>query len=447
MSRRSTSRLFTAGGLFQWSVLAAIALTLCATSPTYAGHLIGRNRSVGGVNIDAEGFLGPAEVKATEMFRRDMLRGTKAADGEMTGKTEIRKISLKRLEAGLEDAIKNNAGQIPSEMMYLAGLQRIEYVLLYPEEGDIVLAGPGEGWKIDERGNVVGQTTGRPVVQLDDLVVALRSVDEARTEGISCSIDPTEEGLEKMQALMRKLEVFSPQVPDLIEQAMGPQKITLTGVPESSHFARVMVAADYRMKRYAMKLEPAPVRELTSFVDIARPAGNMMPRWWLSCNYDALARSEDGLAWQIRGAGVKAETEDPDGKKDPVAQKWADLMTANYDALAVKDPVFGDLRNLMDMCVIAALISKEGLLEKAGCSLPLLTADDSMLMIESWNPPKQVATQAGATKKGRNWVITASGGVLVDSWRVASESKVDARAGQVHEAAARPADRKQWWWN
>ncbi len=447
MSRLSTSRLFNANGLFQWSALAAMALSLCATSATYAGHLIGRNNSVGGVKIDAEGALGPAELKATEMFRREMLRGTKPAAGEMTDKTEIRKISLKRLEAGLDDAIKNNAGQIPDDMKYLAGLQRIEYVLVYPDEGDIVLAGPGEGWKVDERGNIVGQTTGRPVIQLDDLLVALRTVDKARTEGISCSIDPTEEGLKQMQALMRKLKVFSPRVPDLIEQAMGPQKITLTGVPDSSHFARVMVAADYRMKRYAMQLEPAPVKELVSFVKISSPKGNMMPRWWLACNYDALARSEDGLAWQIRGAGVKAETEDPDGKKDLVAQKWADLMTANYGALAVKDPVFGDLRNLMDMCVIAALISKEGLMEKAGCSLPLLTADDSMLMIESWNPPKQVATQSSATKKGRDWIITASGGVLVDSWRVASESKVDAKTGQVHEAAARPADRKQWWWN
>ena len=41
------------------------------------------------------------------------------------------------------------------------------------EEQDIVLAGPGEGWKINEQGEVVGLTTGRPVMWLDDLVVAL----------------------------------------------------------------------------------------------------------------------------------------------------------------------------------------------------------------------------------------------------------------------------------
>jgi hypothetical protein len=293
----------------------------------------------------------------------------------------------------------------------------------------------------------VGVTTGRPVIQLDDLLVALRSVDQARTEGISCSIDPTEEGLARLNKLFRELKVFNANVPDRVEEVLGPQKITLTGVPESSHFARVMVAADYRMKRYAMKLEEAPVRGLTSFVDMTRGGKNMMPRWWLACNYEAVARTEDGLAWQLRGAGVKAETENPDGKVDPTAQKWADLMTEKYDELSVKDPVFGELRNLMDMCVIAALIKKEGLLEKASLSLPLLTDSNSDLMIDSWNPPKQVATQASATKKGRNWVITASGGVLVESWQVADKSVMDEATGKVRGQAARPADARHWWWN
>jgi len=56
------------------------------------------------------------------------------------------------------------------------------------------LAGPGEGWKFDQDGNAVGVTTGLPAVRLDDLLVALRTVEAARTEGISVSIDPTADG-------------------------------------------------------------------------------------------------------------------------------------------------------------------------------------------------------------------------------------------------------------
>ena len=53
---------------------------------------------------------------------------------------------------------------VPGEVRYMAGLQRIEYVLALPESNDIVLAGPAEGWKIDPLGNVVGATTGRAVL-------------------------------------------------------------------------------------------------------------------------------------------------------------------------------------------------------------------------------------------------------------------------------------------
>ena len=425
----------------------ACMLALILAPAVEAGFRGFRNNQVGGVKIDAEGVLSSPDPKAGAMLRREMIAEMKEVPGDLNGKVELRKISLKGLEAAIDDALKNNLGVLPDEVKYLAGLQRIEYVLVYPEENDIVLAGPGEGWKVDEVGNVVGVTTGRPVIHIDDLIVALRSVDNARREGISCSIDPTEEGLARLQALFRELKVFNANVPDRVEEVMGPQKITLTGVPDSSHFARVMVAADYRMKRYAMKLEQAPVRGLPSFVDMTKAGTNMMPRWWLSCNYEAVARTEDGLAFQLRGDGVKAETENPDGKKDAIAQRWADLMTEHYGELSVKDPVFGELRNLMDMCVIAALIKKERLLEKAELALPLLTDSNSMLMIDSWNPPKQVATQASATKKGRNWVITASGGVLVDSWSVADETVVDAATGEVRGQAARPADRSQWWWN
>jgi hypothetical protein len=41
-------------------------------------------------------------------------------------------------------------------------------------------------------------------------------------------------------------------------------------------------------------------------------------------------------------------------------------MTAKYEELSQKEAVFGQLRNCMDLAVIAALIVKERLPEKAG---------------------------------------------------------------------------------
>ncbi len=44
-------------------------------------------------------------------------------------------------------------------MKALAGLTKIDYVLLYPESNEIVIAGPAEGFVEDSTGRVVGIET------------------------------------------------------------------------------------------------------------------------------------------------------------------------------------------------------------------------------------------------------------------------------------------------
>jgi hypothetical protein len=246
-----------------------------------------------------------------------------------------------------------------------------------------------------------------------------------------------------------------------LAKAVGPQEITYTGVPTGSHFARVLMVADHRMKRYAMNFEKSPVKEIPGFLDLLkskrRMPSNAMPRWWMACNYEPLARSEDRLAWELRGPGVKAMTEDElvaadgtvqaTGREDPIAKQWADRLTENYEKLAQKDPIFAELRNLMDMCVVAALIKKEDLAGLAGVGgFPLLTAATDGLAIEKWHAPQSVSTQCSYLKIGRNYVITASGGVQIESWEVASNSEVDGQLKKVRTKAAAPTE-TAWRWN
>jgi hypothetical protein len=306
----------------------------------------------------------------------------------------------------------------------------------------------------------VGATTNRPVLLLEDLLVALRYVKSARQTGISCSIDPTPEGRRKLQAFLNSQKQFSRAVAAGVERSMGMQNITVTGVPAESHLARVLVASDYRMKRIGMNLDKSPASGLPGYLDLLRStrglSADAMPRWWLACNYQPLAQADNGLAWQLRGPGVKAMTEndfiDATGEitnsagTNPVAQQWADLMTKNYDELSVKDPVFGQLRNVMDMCVVAALLEKERLVERAGVSLPLLTDPDSKLVFDPLPPPKQVPSQCSYMKKGRSWIITASGGVDVDVWGAIEKVETDRAVDQVHGSSAAPQT-TNWFWN
>jgi Protein of unknown function (DUF1598) len=416
------------------------------------------NQQVGGVSIDARGVLSKIRVDELNELKRHRQAAFMAVPGVLMD-AGLRKVSLRLLEDAIAEHQKNGT-PISDDIRYLAGLQRIQYVFVYPETQDIVIAGPAEGWKLNATGDVIGETTNRPVMLLDDLLVALRSIEGAQTTGISCSIDPTEQGLARSAALTRRLTNPGRNIKpilDELEQAMGQQTITIKGVPDTSHFARVLVAADYRMKRIAMGFEPSPVAQLPNYLQMVKTTGrapkSMLPRWWLEPNYDAILADPDGLAFEFRGASVKALTQDEvatasgqkraTGKTDPRAQKWAELMTTHYDELCVKDPIFGQLRNCIDLAVLAALIQQRNLPEIAGWSMPLLVGSD--LPVESYHAPRQVDSQASAVAKGQAWVLSVSGGVLINPWQPLArpEQRVELRAQRTKSAAHGTG----WWWN
>jgi hypothetical protein len=438
------------------ALVAIVLIILCQAPIVVAGFF--RNRAVGGISIDTDGVL----KQATSEDTRQLLEATRIeindVPDELSQANKLRKVSLRQLEQAISKLPSKDVRMLPDEIKYLAGIQRIQYIFVYPDQHDIVLAGPGEGWTVDSKGTVVGIQSGRPVVLLEDLLVALRSTDAARSGGISCSIDPTPQGRTAMRQLIQKQKRFTPAIIDQIEQALGPQQITLTGVPEATHFARILVAADYRMKRIAMQLEESPVKGLNSYLSMLQKSRSkltdMMPRWWLACDYEPLAKSSDGLAWELRGQGVKAMTEDEivladgtteeTGKTSPLAQEWAERMTAHFDELAKAEPIFGQLRNVMDACVVAALIDHERLLEKAACQLPLLMGDE--VALQAYNAPRTIDSQCSFVKRGREYIITASGGVMIESWSAAARSQESPHVEKLRQDTGYNSS-TNWWWN
>jgi hypothetical protein len=438
------------------AVACALLVSTLSDAPRLKAGGFFNNRSVGGVAINPDGVLEAPTVqdqRELEQLRQQTALKAPAALEEFT---ELRAVSLKQLEATIARCAKEMK-PVPEEVLYLAGLQRVRYVFVYPERGDVVLAGPAEGWKMDGLGNVVGVTTNRPVLMLDDLMTALRSGSSSRTEPITCSIDPTKEGLERLQAFVSQLRTIgNPQeTMTEIENQLGPQEISVTGVPDTSHFARIMVAADFRMKRLAMDFEPSPVKGMPSFLSMMKATGrgmsNMMPRWWLAPKYEPLAKTADGLAWELRGPGVKCLTNEDyvneagekttTDKKNPTAEKWAATMTDKFTELAEHDSTFGQLRNIMDLAVIGALIEKERLLDIAGLHLPRLLAEETL---DRYPAPKQTASKASAVKQGRDWLISASGGVEMLPWHIAGETETVDAVGDVRNELS--ADVKEFWW-
>ncbi len=456
---RTPSALVVRAPSRRCAVVLAPVLVLALCSALRA-QIIATERAVGGISIDAHGLLDNAAVDMVGELARQRAAALGQIPGELNQSTELRKVSLRRLEAAIGESLRDNK-DLPDEIKYLAGLQQIRYVFVYPQQRDIVLVGPGEAWQVDRRGNLVGVGTGRPVMLLDDLLVALRSARRAANGGISCSIDPTDEGVVQFSNYLSSFRTMgSPQVISAgVERALGQQNITVTGVPETSHFARVLVAADYRMKRLGMNLDQAPVAGLPSYLHMmkagSRRTPSSLPRWWLEPDYEPLLHSPDRLAWELCGASVKAMTmedfvaasgaREASGRANRAAQKWADLMTEKYDELALADPIFGQLRNCMELAVVSALIVKEHLAERAGYSMPLLL-DPADVKTEQFAAAKHVASRASLLKKGRNWLISASGGVQVNSWNIADNVQPSDAPAQVHAESA-AADETAWWWN
>ena len=409
-------------------------------------------RSVGGVAIDVNGLLSALTIEDEQQLADLRETALGAVPDEFMAFDQMRGVSLKQLEMKIAECVANDR-PLPEEVRYLAGLQRVEFVFVYPERNDIVLAGPAEGWKLDRLGNAVGATTNRPVILLDDLIVALQTAAASRLEPMSCSIEPTSEGMQRVQQVTRGLRnVSNPQVAmRRLEEALGPQQILLTGVPGTSHFARVMVAADFRMKRLAMNFDEAPVAKMPSFLQMTGGRNtSMTPRWWLAPKYDAVARGADGLAWQIRGQGVQCKTEDDHfnatGQREssrpasPTAQRWADSFTERYAELAEHDSAFGMLRNVMDLAVIAALIEKEQLLATAGLELPSMLNDVELAV---YPVPSSVATKASFVKHRGSFTVSASGGIQMLPWHIADKTEEVAAVSETREQFA--AESTSWW--
>ena len=132
------------------------------------------------------------------------------------------------------------------------------------------------------------------------------------------------------------------------------------------------------------------------------------------------------------------------GKANPMAKKWADNMTRHYDELAGKEPIFGQLRNCIDLAVVAALIAKEALLVKADCSLPLLYGAPGAGQREVSGPPAGQHPGQLAAKRGQ-LADQRLGRSKAQSLAAGRPVQIDRRARP--QAGRCKAGRRLWWWN
>ena len=463
-----------------------LAVALGAVSTTFAQTTSGGagagGSGVAGVGIDASRLL-KCYVDADGVMHKQLMgdpsgqlsqqkraAGRQAMNTELGKESALRKISLNRLEKAMEE-LAAGGRRLPDEMRFLAGLTRIQFVFFYPDSGDIVLAGPSEGWFDDLTGRIVGVNSGRPVLELQDLVVALRAYGPGKSEGpmIGCSIDPTPEGLAKMQEFLASVggnatPADTQFIVDGLRSSLGLQQVSVLGVSPNTHFAQVMVEADYRMKLIGIGAEKPPYKRLVTYISKADPATanrNALQRWYFMPNYECLRVSEDHQAMEMVGWGVKLVGENEfvaangqrsqSGGASRASMAFTKSFTEYYPYVAARSPVYAQLRNLIDMAVAAAFIQHEDFYGKSGWDMPLL-GDESRFPVETHYAPAQVESVVTSVWKGNRLMTPVGGGVHIEAgMALQSQNVIPDEGGKVADVRKKTQlDRLkpgQWWWD
>ncbi|GAB4146917.1 MAG: DUF1598 domain-containing protein [Planctomycetaceae bacterium] len=460
----------------RYSFYVALVLMFAATS-TFA--------QVGGISIDSQGML--RNAKLLSLKEQQTLLGITTSGRTSHAKTlksgsSLRKISLRKLEAELK-RIQLAGKTMPAEIQFLAGLTNIRYIVFLPLENDVILAGPAENWKAVPTGEIVGVRSGRPVLHLDDLLVALRYsfTEKDRPPFMGCSIDPTPEGMKRyaryLNAASRR---FSParlkRTLAEMQTAMGPQTVTLYGVPSSSRFALVMLAADYRLKRIAMGHERSPHRNLQSYLDLvasktsgAKAIGQH--RFWFRGECSDIRHTADLKTFEIADvrllvatapasqSGETSSRKNPRRKsrKTSPSRKFCEIFTKSLPEVEQRIPVFAEVRNLMTLGVVAELIAKRYYGEKpfrqGNSWSPTYFLNRKKCRMKEFSIPKYVPSLANTRfVRGTGWLFSVSGGVELNPSNIVKQVVRMANEKELMTlnavAGSSIKDKKtHWWWD
>jgi hypothetical protein len=451
--------------------LAAFGLLLFAAQPAVSQITV--QQPVFGVAVDADGVLTAKTYTAPGgALRLKRLMAAKAAlPGDVAKPSKFRKVSLVRLAEAVRR--QSDAGQpLDASMKQLAGLQRLRYVFLFPDRRDIVIAGPAEGWVNEVSGRVVGITTGAPTLRLEDLAVALRAYPPQgpAAASVGCSIDPTAQGMARLREFQRTIprrvsdrqrRQVAVRILRGTREALGMGTVRVFGIPPDTHAALVLLEADYRMKRIGIGLESTPVKMNTFIGSLKTARHSVFVRWWFTPRYDCLKVTEDALAMELVGQGVQLLGQQmvrgpngglkvaPGSKPGRASQLFTGDFTRKYPDIARRRPVFAELRNVIDLLVVAASLRRKNWYRRTGWDAKTFL-DESVLPVRTWPTPRQVPTVSNALWKGRRLFVPSGGISIIPQLarQIGKEdSDTDPPLQERFAKVGRPPLPDHWWWD
>jgi hypothetical protein len=308
---------------------------------------------------------------------------------------QMRAVSLRVLQSKL--ALSVPKCETPDELSFLCGLTVISGYVIDNDSNDVILFG-----RVDPQ---------RPQLHVEDLAVALRSAwfkyPEEQGHSIyypdpGCSIDPDPAVIQELRNAAKIIlqgEVEESALKNWGDVCGQPQAVRTMGIPARTHFAKVMVDADYYMKRLVDGSESLGLGGLTSLLDMTMAQAKeeilqsgktsipieSMNRFWFYPGQNQYA--EDSGIVEIQKCPVILLTEleflakdkiSGTGKVNPLARSFAESFSTSYGQIAEKKPLYYELEGLFRTVALAKIAKFKNTvvdLEYLLDHLPLLQAD------------------------------------------------------------------------
>ena len=423
-----------------------------------------------GVYVNARGMLRMAQaddMQAVDALAagqpRDAANASDVAEEEIAAARQgsvLRFVSLPRLEAAIAQRQQQSL-PLDEAMLTLAGLQRVKYILVYPETGDLVVAGPAGDWHSDGAGRLMSVDAARPIVRLDDLLVLWRRQRDEQSRPFGCSINPRQAGLAAAQQYLAESS-RTPVAPKMrrswlqgLRDQVGEQDVQFFHIDPTTRIAGILLAADYHMKLIGMGLaEGTP--GVSSYLSTVRLDNNGNPppmavlRWWFSLSEMKVAASPDRRAFVLPDQPVQVQSENEllaaqgrrvhTGKSEELNSRFAESFTGEYDALSDKYPIYAELHRVFELTLVLSLIESEGLLDAAGW-YPTLLLDAKRLRLPTARVLRSVETVINHRVLARRHIVAGvSGGVWVDSRGKVQVAPVSKDVRDLHARGNRVAE-------
>ena len=443
-----------------------------------------------GVSIDADGLLTSKLFRddTNRLMKKRLAQGGFNRAGNLRKPVALRKISLRRLEQAVAKAVAADK-DLGDDLLSLVGVTHIQYVFVYPDQKDIVIAGPAEPWVKNLGDRSVGIVSGNPTLMLDDLAVAMRAFpsrqNQARQKGrrvvgpqggkwVACSIDPSPAGVVGLREFQKTIpRTIAPamraraaqQLAQGMQRSLGNADIRVYGISARTHMAQVMIEADYRMKMIGLGLERPPI-EMQTFLGALKGAPRDMQRWWFKPDYKRVQVDADELAIELIGSGVELSTENinfskggkaikAQSKPSAASRTYAHSFTKNYAKIEKASPVYQQLRQSIDLLVAFAWLKQSAAYGKVDWS-PEVLVDESKFKTESGPAPKHCPCVANAVWKGNMLILPAGGGVSVTPELALNKKNLQVAEAGIGKDIRAKIDIKNsvdtegngsWWWD